>query len=96
MSSENRRLFLRLSPIVLPFTVIFAGGILFTILQSFGLLLPEFYSSGSHAFQGYRTLFSNTWFLRSLGYSMYVGMVSAILSVAMGTLLAYMLWRMPA
>jgi putative spermidine/putrescine transport system permease protein len=46
-------------------------------------------------FEAYRLLFRGPWFGRSLGFTAAVASASAVLSVLIGTVLAYMVWRLP-
>lgn len=85
-------IFLRLLPL-LPVALVFGCGIVVTVLQSFGLLMFS-YSYQDLGF-AYRELFSDTWFFRSVGYSLYVATAASGLSCLLGTALAYALWKMP-
>jgi len=84
---------LKLLPLLVPFLLLFAGGSIFALLQSFGILSPVPYRGC--IFDAYAKLLSNRWFYRSFGFSLNVSLVSAFLSVAAGTGLAYMIWRQP-
>ncbi len=85
---------LKLSPLLIPFAIIFSTGILLTILQSLGFLLPIKAEGGM--FSAYHSLFSSLWFYQDLGFSLYCAFVSAVFSVAIGTLFSYYIWRLPA
>lgn len=84
---------LKLLPLLVPFVLLFAGGSIFALLQSVGILSPVPYRGGF--FDAYAKLLSNRWFYQSFGFSLYVSLVSTSLSVAAGTGLAYMIWRQP-
>ena len=90
---SRAELFLKLSPVLLPFLVIFSGGLVFTVAQSFGMLTPL--PSEGLTFSAFSSLLRDTWFYKSAGYSVYVAFGSAFLSVTFGTLLAYGIWRLP-
>jgi len=89
----NRRIVLKLSPLLVPFAVIFSTGIVMAILQSLGMFLPV--SVEGEIFSAYRELFTGLWFYQNFGFSLYCAFVSACISVAVGTLLSYGIWRLP-
>ena len=91
----NRRatIALKLAPVLAPFLLLFGGGLLFAVLQSFGLMVPVPPVEGGLA--TYRRLLGSPWFAASLGFSLYVAFVSAAVSVFLGTLLAWGIWRLP-
>lgn len=82
-----------LSPLLIPFFLFFAGGILLAVLQSIGIGLPFPYEGG--VLDSYKELLT-PYMLRSFLLSIKVGAVAALFSVALGTILAIGLWRMPA
>jgi putative spermidine/putrescine transport system permease protein len=84
---------LKLSPLLLPFVVIFSTGVFLTILQSLGLSVPV--PVEGRFFAAYRTIFKSAWFYTNLGFSLYCAFVSAVVSVALGTLFSYYIWRLP-
>jgi putative spermidine/putrescine transport system permease protein len=86
-------IFLKLSPLLVPFTVIFTTGVFLTILQSLGLFMPIPFEG--RLFSSYATLFRGSWFYVNLGFSLYCAFVSAVLSVVLGTFLSYVIWRLP-
>lgn len=94
MSWTKGRLLLGLCPLVLPFAVLFCGGVFLTLCQSLGLLTPLPYSGG--AMDAYAGLLASPWFFESFLFSLKVGAVSALSSVVMGTLLAYWVWKLPS
>ncbi|OBQ51860.1 ABC transporter permease [Halodesulfovibrio spirochaetisodalis] len=82
-----------LSPLLIPFFFFFAGGILLAVLQSIGIGLPFPYEGG--VLDSYKELLT-PYMLRSFLLSIKVGAFAALFSVALGTILAIGLWRMPA
>lgn len=86
-------LLLRLLPLLLPFVLVFGCGLAITLLQSFGLLMFSY--TYDTLFFAYRELFIDSWFFRSAAFSLYVALASSILSIALGTGLAYMVWKLP-
>ena len=93
MEKKNRTIFLMMLPLILPFIIIFAGGIALTILQSFGIMMFG-YDYGDHLF-AYRELFTGDWFFRSLTLTLFVSFTSSILSVAGGVTIAYGILKLP-
>jgi len=81
-----------LAPLLLPFLLFFVGGIALAVLQSLGIGLPFPYEGG--LWDSYQALLT-PYMLRSFLLSIKVGAVAAFFSVAIGTLLAIGLWRMP-
>jgi putative spermidine/putrescine transport system permease protein len=86
-------LLLHFLPLLLPFLLVFGGGIAITMLQSFGIFVFS-YGYGDPFF-AYRQLFIDSWFLRSSIFSLYVALASSSLSITCGTFLAYVIWNMP-
>jgi putative spermidine/putrescine transport system permease protein len=84
---------LKLSPLIIPFTVIFTTGVFLTILQSMGFFIPV--PIEGRLFEAYVGLFSGSWFYVNLGFSLYCAFVSALISVGLGTFLSYYIWRLP-
>ncbi len=85
---------IRLSPLVLPYLVLFCGGVLLTVCQSVGLFTPLPHQGG--ALDAYARLFSDAAFFATFGFSLGVAAASAFLAVAAGTFLAYRVWQLPA
>lgn len=86
-------LWLRLSPVLLPFLALFCGGLALAVAQSLGFLSPvPLDQAPGHS---YRALLSDASFWASAGFSAYVACSSALLSVILGALLAYAIWRLP-
>ncbi|MBU1247136.1 MAG: ABC transporter permease subunit [Proteobacteria bacterium] len=82
----------RLSPLALPFVFLFLGGLGLTVAQSFGWLLPGEFPGGW--LEGYREAL-RPHLLASFGLSLSVALVSAGLSVALGSVAAYVIWKLP-
>ncbi len=83
-----------LLPLLAPFAGIFAAGLCLTALQSLGLFLPT--ASGGPTLEHYETVLGSAAMRRSLAFTIYVSMVSALGSVSLGTSLGYMVWKLPA
>jgi len=102
---QGAALALKLSPLAVPLGAVFFTGILMAVMQSLGLLLPPpagapgpaggSTGAGAGPLGAYRALFAGAWFLQDLGFSLYCAFTSAVLSVAAGTMLAYLVWRSP-
>jgi putative spermidine/putrescine transport system permease protein len=84
---------LKLSPLLVPFIVIFTTGVFLTLLQSLGFFIPV--PVEGKLLAAYATLFKGSWFYANLGFSLYCALVSAVLSVLLGTSLSYLIWRLP-
>lgn len=92
MSSTNS-LYLKLGPLLLPFIVLFCGGVFMTVCQSVGVFTPLPYHGGF--FDAYAKLLADPGFFASFGFSMGVAAASALLAVAAGAFLAYRVWQLP-
>lgn len=87
------KLLLQLSPVLVPFVVIFLGGFFLALAQSLGYMVPV---PGERGFSvGLGRVLADSSFYASFGFSFYVAFFSAGLSVVFGTALAYLIWRMP-
>ncbi len=86
--SARPSVLLRLSPLIAFFALIVLGGLVAAVLQSLG---PP-----GHRFYPYDKLFMDDAFLGTLGHTVYVALVSTVVSLAIGTVGAYLLWRVPA
>ncbi len=86
-------LILRLSPLLLPYLILFCGGVFLTVCQSVGLLTPLPHSGGR--LDAYLGLMDDPAFFASFGFSLGVASASAFFSVALGTILAYRVWQLP-
>lgn len=87
------RLALPLCPLLLPYLILFCGGVFLTVCQSAGFLTPLPFDGG--LLDAYAGLFSGTAFFKSFGFSLGVAGVSAFLSVAAGSVLAFRVWQLP-
>ncbi len=86
----------RLAPLLVFFSLTVGTGIVHGFLQSLALAgPPRLVREGADVLQGYRYLFHETDFLLSAGYTLYIALVSAILAVAIGSVMAYMVWCAP-
>lgn len=94
----QRTLLLKLSPLLVFFGLTVGVGVVHALLQSFWLAGPPRLVAEPDVdrLAGYRELFASPDFLRSVGHSLYVAAVSAIVSVVIGTAFAYLVWRAPA
>lgn len=79
-------------PVVLILVSVFLSGILMALVQSFGYFpligLEDF------TLKYYREVLSDTNFLSSLRFSLYTSLVSSVISMIFGVLLAYSIYRM--
>lgn len=85
--------YLKLLPALIPFFFFFIGGIGVTVVQSLGLMNPlvEYPS----LWTAYETILSQRHFIISIFFSLYVALISSSLAILLGTLLAYVIWRLP-
>lgn len=81
----------RLLPLLVLFALFLIGGILLAVRQSMGLGVPGV--SGKASLHYYTVLLSDPWFISSFFFSLKVGFISAVLSIALGVPLAYGIWR---
>jgi len=86
------RTLMKLSPLLVPFVLLFLGGLTLAVSQSLGFWLPLPYDGGM--FDAYTALL-DPHLLESVGLSLYVALVSALVSVSVGAMLAYAVWRLP-
>ena len=91
---KSAKLILKLSPLLLPYLVLFCGGVFLTCSQSLGFLTPLPYEGGLA--EAYGSILSSPSFYASFFFSLQVAALSAFLAVAAGTLLAYWVWKLPA
>jgi len=91
--SWTTNLFLKLSPLILPYLALFCGGVFLTACQSFGILTPLPTQGG--AVNAYAKLAADASFYASFVFSIGVAATSAFISVVVGTLLAYRTWQLP-
>lgn len=87
------RIAVSLAPLVLPFVVVFVGGIALSAVQSFGVWSPV--DTGVRGLSVYEELLSDPWFLGNARFSASVALRSAFLAVIGGFLLALAVWKLP-
>ncbi|HKJ99854.1 MAG TPA: ABC transporter permease subunit [Desulfotignum sp.] len=94
--TDNRagRLISGLAPLLLPYLVLFCGGVMLTICQSFGVFTPLPHAGA--ALDAYAKILTDPAFFSSFGFSLGVAMASAFCAMAAGTFLAYQVWQLPA
>jgi putative spermidine/putrescine transport system permease protein len=85
--------YLKLLPALLPFVLFFVGGIIVTLVQSFGMMNPLAHHDS--IWKAYATILTQDRFILSILFSIYVALVSAFLAVILGTVLAYTIWKLP-
>lgn len=93
LKTKGMHAVLKLLPLLIPFLMLFAGGLTLAVVQSLGMGLPFAYKGGM--FDAYVRLLEPH-YLHSFLLSLRVGFFSAVLAVISGTLLAIGLWRLPA
>jgi len=91
--SWTTKLLARLSPLLLPYLVLFCGGVFLTVCQSLGVLTPLPYGGG--LLDAYARILGDPSFFASFVFSLWVAAASAAVAVAAGTLLAYRVWQLP-
>lgn len=89
---KRTRIVLQLSPLLSIFIVLFAGGFIFTLLESFHL---TGFSAGKFSLAAFRILFTDTHFAASLLYTFSIALLSSVSAVIFGTVLAAVIWRLP-
>lgn len=89
----RRTLFLRLSPLLIPYVSLFCAGVVLALVQSLGMMSPVPLEQGYG--DAYVSLFSSPWLYEMFGFSLYVALVSALMATAGGTLIACGIWAMP-
>jgi len=87
------KIFLQLSPLVIIFLGLFVTGIVVTLLQSLHLIGL---SAEKPTLVSYFLLLKNKQFVLSLVYSLFIALISSVLSIIFGTLIAAGIWRLPA
>lgn len=93
MSFRNKKEYLKLLTILIPFVLFLVYGLILTFQQSIGINLPV--TSDFSGFDAYKQLLTDKWFLQSSIFSVSVAMQSSVYSIIIGTLLAYWLWLQP-
>ena len=91
--SWTNSLTVKLSSLVLPYGILFCGGVFLTVCQSVGLLTPLPHEGG--LLDAYGRLLGDAAFFASFGFSLGVAAASATFAVAAGTILAYRIWQLP-
>lgn len=91
--SWTTNLVVRLSPLILPYLVLFCGGVFLTVCQSVGVFTPLPHDGG--LFDAYVRLMVDRTFWASFAFSLGVAAVSALSAVVIGTVLAYRVWQLP-
>lgn len=86
------RTLLKLAPLLIPFGVLFLGGLVMTTGQSLGFWLPVPHEAG--LLSAYARLLSPH-ILASATHSLWVALISTTMAVSIGAVLAYAIWRMP-
>ena len=86
--------FFKLLPLLLPYLLLFMGGIFLCLAQSMGKFLPV--PSSLQNFEAYVRIFEDSSFYACFAFSLYVAFLSTITSVISGAFLAYGLWKLPA
>lgn len=90
---DRRTSTLKLLPLILPVGGLFAVGLVMTVLQSFGMLVPvpDLVPGG----RAWMNLFTDRWMWATICHTLAVSIVSAVVSVALGIVLAWGIYRLP-
>ncbi|MDT8297014.1 MAG: ABC transporter permease subunit, partial [Spirochaetaceae bacterium] len=84
---------LRLLPLIIPIGGLFAAGAAVTVIQSFGALIPvPGMEMGTDA---WTYIFADSWIGLSILHTLAVSLISAGIAVALGTILAWGIFRLP-
>jgi putative spermidine/putrescine transport system permease protein len=84
---------LRLLPLILPIGGLFAAGAAVTVIQSFSALIPvPGMEMGTDAWM---YVFADSWIVLSILHTLAVSLISAGIAVALGTILAWSIFRLP-
>jgi putative spermidine/putrescine transport system permease protein len=94
MTLPPAAIWLRLGPILIPLGVIFFGGAFMALAQALGYFSLVPLEPGWSV--GFGRMVSSPAVLKCFIYSLWVAFGSALGSVALGTLVAFMIWRLPA
>lgn len=89
--SEDLKPYILLIPIMTILIFVFALGIIMGFLQSLGIFKAV--GLGEFTFKYYKEILGSKSFLSSLGFSLYISFVSSFISVALGVLLSYSIFR---
>jgi putative spermidine/putrescine transport system permease protein len=90
---ERKTALLQLLPLLLPFLLIFLWGLGYTVAGAFETGGPA--GQAAPLFSHYRRALSDPLLRASVLHTLFVALLSAILAVALGTLMALALWRLP-
>lgn len=93
MSFKNKKEYLKLLTIIIPFVLFIVYGLVLTVQQSIGINLPV--RSDFSGLDAYKQLLTDDWFLQSSIFSVSIALQSSVYSIIIGTLLAYWLWLQP-
>jgi putative spermidine/putrescine transport system permease protein len=93
MISLSAAAWLRLGPLLIPWAVIFIGGAGMAMAQAFGFFSLIPLEKGWMV--GFGRMLSNPAVLQCFAYSLWVAFASALASVSLGTLAAFLIWRLP-
>lgn len=91
-NASAARTLLKLSPLLIPFVVLFLGGLTLALGQSLGFWVPVPHEGGM--FSAYTELM-RPHILAAATHSLWVALISTILSVSMGSIIAYLIWCLP-
>lgn len=91
--TKGPTILLNLSPLLIPFGVLFWGGLALALAQALGYFTPLPSTTGWAV--GFGRLVSQRWFWDSFGFSGYVALTSALISTLGGGLIAYYIWKLP-
>lgn len=91
--ATTARTLLKLSPLLVPLVVLFLGGLCMGVAQSLGFWLPVPHEGT--LFSAYAQLL-RPHILSAALHSVWVAWASTALSVGIGAVLAYLIWRLPA
>lgn len=92
LNAPVRMTVVRMAPLLLPFIVLFAGGLAMTVAQSFGYFLPV--PPDAAGTSAYAALLKQHYLAAGV-HSLWVASASTFLAVSLGTLLACLIWRLP-
>lgn len=93
MSYSRKQSILRLLPIALPIGGLFSAGAVVTVLQSFGFMIPV--PAIQPGVEVWKQMLSESWHWISIFHSIVMAISSAALCVIFGTILAWLIHRMP-
>ena len=94
MYYKNKNEYFKLLTILITFLVLIVYGLILTVIQSFGKMLPV--ESNIEGFEAYKILLTDKWFINSAIFSINVAFKSTIFSMLIGSVLAYWIWKQDA